>query len=160
MAAISQTTFSNAFSCMKMFGIRFRFHWIWVTRVQLTILQHWFIWWLGVGQATSHYLNQRWSALLTHVCVTRPQWPERHIVHTNTLIYVFVNNKSLTSEQNMVRGCKCLWNLSDHNIPNCMKEVTWLKLWLSTSGHRSAALEWLPFILPPVFVQAVVIRSW
>ena len=113
MAAISQTTFSNAFSCMKMFGIRFRFHWIWVTRVQLTILQHWFIWWLGVGQATSHYLNQWWSALLTHVCVTRPQWPERHIVHTNTLIYVFVNNKILTSEQNMVRGCKCLWNLSD-----------------------------------------------
>ena len=36
-----------------------------------------------------------------------------------------------------------------HNIPNCMKEVTWLKLCLGTNGHRSAALEWLPFILPP-----------
>ena len=47
-----------------------------------------------------------------------------------------------------------------HNIPNCMKEVTWLKLCLCTNGHRSAALEWLPFILPPVFVQAAVIRSW
>ena len=41
-----------------------------------------------------------------------------------------------------------------HNIPNCMKEVTWLKLCLGTNGHRSAALEWLPFILPPVFLQA------
>ena len=48
----------------------------------------------------------------------------------------------------------------NHNIPNCMKEVTWLKLCLGTNGHRSAALEWLPFILPPVFVQAAVLRSW
>ena len=49
---------------------------------------------------------------------------------------------------------------SYHNIPNCMKEVTWLKLCLSTNGHRSAALWRLSFILPPVFVQAAVIRSW
>ena len=41
-----------------------------------------------------------------------------------------------------------------HNIPNCMKEVTWLKLCLGTNGHRPAALEWLPFILLPVFLQA------
>ena len=45
-------------------------------------------------------------------------------------------------------------------IPNCMKEVTWLSYCLCTHGHRSAALGWLPFILPPVFVQAAVIRSW
>ena len=47
-----------------------------------------------------------------------------------------------------------------HNIPNCMKEVTWLSYGLCTNGHRSAALGWLPFILPPVFVHAAVIRSW
>ena len=46
-----------------------------------------------------------------------------------------------------------------HNIPNCMKEVTWLKLCLGTNGHRSAALEWLPFSLTPLFVQAAVIRA-
>ena len=28
--------------------------------VQLTIFQHWFRWWLGAVQATSHYLNQWW----------------------------------------------------------------------------------------------------
>ena len=33
-----------------------------------------------------------------------------------------------------------------HNIPNCMKDVTWLMLCLSTNGHRSACLVWLPFI--------------
>ena len=48
----------------------------------------------------------------------------------------------------------------NHSIPNCMKDVTWLKLCLGTNGHWSAALECLPFILPHVFVQAAVIRSW
>ena len=41
-----------------------------------------------------------------------------------------------------------------------MKEVTWLKLCLSTNGHRSTVLWRLSFILPPVFVQAAVIKSW
>ena len=31
-----------------------------VRKVQLTIFQHWFRWWLGADQATSHYLNQLW----------------------------------------------------------------------------------------------------
>ena len=51
-------------------------------------------------------------------------------------------------------------SLFPHNIPNCMKEVTWLSYGLCTNGHQSAALGWLPFILPPVFVHAAVIRSW
>ena len=37
MAAIFQTTFSNAFSWMKMFEFRLRFHWSLFPRVQLTI---------------------------------------------------------------------------------------------------------------------------
>ena len=40
--AISQTTFSNAFSWMKMFELRLKFHWSLFLRVQLTIFQHWF----------------------------------------------------------------------------------------------------------------------
>ena len=42
MAAISQTTFSNVFSWMKMYEFRLRFHWSLFPRVQLTIFQHWF----------------------------------------------------------------------------------------------------------------------
>ena len=38
MDAILQTTFSKVFSSMKMFELRFHFHW----RVQLTIFHHWF----------------------------------------------------------------------------------------------------------------------
>ena len=60
MAAISQTMFSNAFSWMKMFEFCLRFRWSLFLRVQLTIFHHWFRWWLGADQATSHYLNQWW----------------------------------------------------------------------------------------------------
>ena len=58
MPAISQTTFSNAFSWMKICLFRLRFHWSFSPSVQLTIFQHWFKWWLGAGQATSHCRNQ------------------------------------------------------------------------------------------------------
>ena len=58
MDAISQTTFPNALSWMKMFEFRLKFHWSLFLRFQLTIFQHWFRYWLGAAQATSHYLNQ------------------------------------------------------------------------------------------------------
>ena len=73
MATILQT-FSNAFSWIKMYKFRLRFHWSFFPRVEFTIFQHWFRWWLGAVQATSHYLNQWWYSLLMCICVTRPQW--------------------------------------------------------------------------------------
>ena len=39
---ISQTTFSNVFSSMKMIEFRLKFHWSLFPMVQLTIFQHWF----------------------------------------------------------------------------------------------------------------------
>ena len=60
MAAISQTTLSNAFSCMQVLEFRLKFHWSFFLRVKSTILQHWFRYWLGADKATSHYLNQWW----------------------------------------------------------------------------------------------------
>ena len=60
MAAILQMTFSNAFSWMKWYQLRLRFCWSLLPRFQLTIFQHWFRWWLGANQVTSHYLNQWW----------------------------------------------------------------------------------------------------
>ena len=61
IAAIAQMTFSHAFSWMKMYELRLKFHWNLFPRVQLTILQHWFRQWLGAVQATNHYLKQWWS---------------------------------------------------------------------------------------------------
>ena len=62
MAAIFQTTFSNAFTWMKMCEFQLRFHWSLFLRVKLTTCEHWiwFRWWLGAVQVTSHYLNQWW----------------------------------------------------------------------------------------------------
>ena len=60
MYAISQTTFSNAFSWMKMLEFRLKCHWNLFPRVQLTIFQQWFGSWLGAVHARSHYLNQWW----------------------------------------------------------------------------------------------------
>ena len=66
MAAVSQTMFSNAFSWMKMYEFRLKFHWSLFLRLQLTIFQHWFRYWLGAVQATSHYLDQWW---LVYWCI-------------------------------------------------------------------------------------------
>ena len=41
MAAISLTTFSNAFSLKKMYEFRLKCHWCLFLRVQLTIFHHW-----------------------------------------------------------------------------------------------------------------------
>ena len=60
MDAISQTIFSSAFSWMKMYEFRLKFHWSLFLRVQFTIFLHWFRQWLSSVQATSHYLNQWW----------------------------------------------------------------------------------------------------
>ena len=42
MANIFQTTFSNAFSCLKICEFGLRFHWNLFPRFKLTIFQHWF----------------------------------------------------------------------------------------------------------------------
>ena len=69
MDAISQTTFSNAFSLMKMHEFRLRFHWSLFLKFELTIFQHLSRKWLGAGQATSHYLNKWWLVYL-HIYVS------------------------------------------------------------------------------------------
>ena len=51
MAVIFQTTFSDAFSWMKIYELWLIFHWALFLRVQLTIFQHWFGKWLGADQA-------------------------------------------------------------------------------------------------------------
>ena len=66
MDAIWQTTFSNTFSCKKLFEFRLKFHWSLLLRVQLLIFHHWFRQWLGAGQVTSHCMHQ-W--LLVYWCI-------------------------------------------------------------------------------------------
>ena len=60
MDAILQTTFSNAFSSMKMFEFQLKFHWSLFLGTQLTMFQHWLRLWRGTDYVTNHYLNQWW----------------------------------------------------------------------------------------------------
>ena len=64
MAAIAQTTVSNAFSWMKIHEFRFKFPWNLFQRAQLTIFS---------AKPLSEPMIARSP---THICVTRPQWVE------------------------------------------------------------------------------------
>ena len=66
MKNISQMTFSNAFSSMKMFEFRLQFHWTLFPRVQLTIFQR--------RPGDKPLSETMMVKLLTHICVNRPQW--------------------------------------------------------------------------------------
>ena len=61
MDAISQTTCSSAFSWMKMFEFRLKFHWRLLLRA-----------WRRPGNKPLS--EPRMESLLTHICVTWPQW--------------------------------------------------------------------------------------
>ena len=67
----------DSFKCIFLnenFWFPMKFHRNMFHMVQLTIWQHWFRWWLGAEQASSHYLKQCWCVLLTLIFATRPQW--------------------------------------------------------------------------------------
>ena len=74
MAAIFQTTFSNAFYSMKMYEFNLKFHWSLFLRVQLTISQHLvqIMAWRRPGDKPLS--GPMMVKLPTHICVTRPQW--------------------------------------------------------------------------------------
>ena len=60
MYAIFQSTYSNAFSWIKLYEFHWSFHWHLFLRFKLTKIQHWCRKWLGADQATSCYLGQWW----------------------------------------------------------------------------------------------------
>ena len=99
MNNISQTTFSNVFSSMKMFEFRLKFHWSLFPRVQLTIFQHCFRQWLGAVEATSHYLNQCWLVY----------W---RIYASPGLIYPLVTHNGVSSHKKQVKCGVPQWSIS------------------------------------------------
>ena len=99
MNNISQMTFSNVFSSMKMFEFRLKFHWSLFPRVQLTMFQHWFRQWLGAVEATSHYLNQCWLVY----------W---RIYASPGLIYPLVTHNGVSSHKKQVKCGVPQWSIS------------------------------------------------
>ena len=88
--AIVQTTFSNAFSWMKMYEFRLRFHWNLFLKFQVNnmpaLVQ--IMAWSRPGDKP--LCEPMIVVLLTHICVTRPQWVKIHDCIENTgLIFCF-----------------------------------------------------------------------
>ena len=84
MDAISQTTFSSAFSWIKMFELRFIFHWGLFLRVSINYilaLVQIMAWRRPGDKPLSEPMMVR---LPTHICVTRPRWVNAQ-VFTNIL---------------------------------------------------------------------------
>ena len=106
MDAISQTTFSNAFSWTKMLEFGLNFHWSLFRRVQLTIFQQWFRQWLGAVQATSHYLNQWWL-------VYRRIYASLGLNEFNWAIWIIIRKQNF--EQN-----RYLYKDSNHGFMDCV----------------------------------------
>ena len=119
MSAILLTTFSNVFLWMKKHEFRLKFQWNLFLRVQLTIFQHWFRYWLGADQVTSHYLNQCWPSSPTHICVTRGDelkqlkldWP--------------VCYGSLTDMYNASRCVRCHQQMLTAEVANSGHSMIW-----------------------------------
>ena len=103
MATISQMTDSNAFSWIKTFVFWFEFHWRLFLRVQLTISQHWFRWWLGAEQVKSHYLNQCLLGSLMYICGTRGRWVNLHWQSMDR-----IKMKPANINTNLLHGCQFL----------------------------------------------------
>ena len=116
MAAISQTTFSNAFSWMKMLEFLLKFHWNLFPRAQLTIIQHWLRQWLGTCLAPSHYLHQWWASSLAHICGTRGRrvdaghcgFPSQRVSNTKHWCFLFTLAKtSCWTNRHVVSHLRC-----------------------------------------------------
>ena len=121
MAAILQTTFSNAFSWMKITISLLEFHWNMFPGVQLSICHHWFRWWLGAKKVTGHYLNQWQPSILMHIWVTQPQWIDQSL-----------------------QGYLCHWHSGNHDFKyhlNLQKSRPLLSQTLKSGGQFSMSTD-------------------
>ena len=74
MAAISQTTLSNAFSWMKMYELRLRIRWSFFPNVRISNIPA-FVQIMAWHRPGDKPLSEPMMVRLpTHICVTRPQW--------------------------------------------------------------------------------------
>ena len=87
MAAIFQTTFSNAFSWMKMFKLRLRFYWSLFQKGPLNnipALVQIMAWRRPGDKPLSEAMM---ASILTHICVSRLQWV-KYVQWVDTLVSI------------------------------------------------------------------------
>ena len=162
MADIFQTKFWNAFSWMEMFELRLKFHLSLFLRVQLTIPQHWFRYWLGAGQAPSHYLNQCWWVywriyasfdLIELICSDMAEFMYRGcfplnllVVYIPNFLYKWPQNHSLSTLKPKLYGHHCADNIfkcinSNENFIFWYKFHCWFFPWIQLTIRPSVIFE-------------------
>ena len=124
MAAIYQTTFSNAFSWMKMYKFRLRFHWSFFFQINnIPAMVQIMAWHWPEDKLLSEPMM---VSLLTHICITRPLWvnslwPNDAIwQHGSMSTLVQVMACCLTAPSRYLNQCwlisKVQWHSSDSNF--------------------------------------------
>ena len=145
MDAIWQKIFSSAFSWMKMFEFRLKFHWSLFLRVQLTIFQYWFRLWLGAVQATSHYLNQ-WWLVYRHIYAS-PDLNE--FMKSVQLIWRSDNSNMIASNGNIFHVTGPLCGESTSHLWISLTKAGDAELWffsLICTRTNSSVNNWAPVI--------------
>ena len=135
IATISQTTFSNAFSGMKMYvWILFKISLTFVLRFKWMIFHHWLRYWLGADQATSCYLNQWWLNYWRIYASLGPNElnPDETFSDGQT-ICLMILNKSPDFLQNHQCDQQCLfsrWLFVNTEILKLWLSITEIWLWI------------------------------
>ena len=127
--------------------------------VNKAFLLEWLSWWWSMAYVYCHASQIHWYNFCLEKKWMTNKWCIWYFEFNYKKLVLLFKYFSKTNKKNNLKQ-QSRTSRASHNIPNCMKEVTWLSYGLCTNGHGSAALGWLAFILPPVFVQAAVIRSW
>ena len=129
---------SNGFSWMKMYEFRCKFHWSLFLGVQLAIFQHWFRWWLGADQATSHYLNW-WWLVSSHIYASFGLNESNHRV----IAWCFIGYKSLSKSMGtLFTGTKML---QLGLMSQCISTLIFVPLQVKYPSQRQwVSLSWWP----------------
>ena len=143
MDAISQTTFSNAFSWMKMFEYRLKFHWSLFLRVQLTISQSALVQIMAWRRPGDKPLSGPMMVRLpTHICVTRPQWvnsftPGKCGFHLKLAIFKLISRRDIFGI-----SCEIVLRQMPQNLTNEKSTLVQVMAWCreATSHYLSQCL--------------------
>ena len=123
---------------MKTFEFQIKFHWHVFLRVWLMINHHWFRWWVFAEQGTSHYLNQWWHSLLTHMC-NLASMGELEDVAAVFFYFLKIGFWTHDAEKYLRHS---LWNCSHDNAREAspMRTQHWFRQWLG--AIRQQAITW------------------
>ena len=128
---ISQKTFSNAFSLMKMNEISLGFHWSLFLRFKLTIWQYWF-WKMVWHQPGAKPLPEPMViSLLMSIGATRPQWVKVGYHRAKGQIVVWLSDKYTWHWTKKLTGIYIYFGLQRVIPKHLMNMILTWRLWVT-----------------------------